>query len=136
MIYVTHRLDEVFRVSDRVAVMRNGRLVGIGPTADMTESQVVEMIVGRELEKLHQIEKKKDREEAGPELAITLENVVIGDVGPVDLSINAGEIVGLTGLRGAGQELWAGRWRGSRPSTPATFASVAWTTPRAAQPTP
>ena len=105
MIYVTHRLDEVFRVSDHVAVMRNGRLVGIGPTSGMTEAGVVEMIVGRELEKLHQIEKESEREEAGPEVAITLEDVVIGDVGPVDLSINAGEIVGLTGLRGAGQEL-------------------------------
>jgi ribose transport system ATP-binding protein len=105
MIYVTHRLDEVFRVSDRVAVMRNGRLVGIGDTKDMTEAQVVEMIVGRELEKLHQIERASEREAAGPELAVRLQDVVIGDVGPVDLTINAGEIVGLTGLRGAGQEL-------------------------------
>jgi ribose transport system ATP-binding protein len=145
MIYVTHRLDEVFRVSDRVAVMRNGKLVGIGDTKDLTEAQVVEMIVGRELEKLHQIERASERETAGPELAIRLDGVVIGDVGPVDLQLNAGEIVGLTGLRGAGQELVgramagiqavdagtisvAGASRTPRDSTEAVASGVAFVT--------
>jgi ribose transport system ATP-binding protein len=105
MIYVTHRLDEVFRLSDRVAVMRNGRLVGIGDTATLTEPQVVEMIVGRELEKLHQIERQTEHRTADRDVAVELRGVTIGDVGPVDLEIHAGEIVGLTGLRGAGQEL-------------------------------
>jgi ribose transport system ATP-binding protein len=100
MIYVTHRLDEVFRISDGVAVMRDGRLVGIGPTTAFDQKAVVELIVGRALERTRRVEAAGE-----PVIAAALRDVVIGDVGPVSLDIRAGEVLGLAGLRGAGHEL-------------------------------
>ena len=99
MIYVSHRLDEVFRIADRVVVMRNGRLVGDLTASDATPDGQVGLIVGHEL----------DRVQAAPSppvdaaVRLQLTNARVGDVGPVSLTVRAGEIVGLVGLRGAGQ---------------------------------
>ena len=113
MIYVSHRLDEVFRIADRVAVMRNGRLVGNVATADATQDDLVTMIVGRELDRV--------RTSAAPDVAapirLALGSVRIGDVGPVDLAIQAGEIIGLVGLRGAGQASVGRTLAGVEPMT-------------------
>jgi ribose transport system ATP-binding protein len=53
MIYVSHRLDEIFRIADRVAVLRDGRLVGAKPVKDTTPAELVNMIVGREVKDLY-----------------------------------------------------------------------------------
>ena len=53
MIYVSHRLDEIFRIADRVAVLRDGRLVGAKAVSDTTPSELVNMIVGREVKDLY-----------------------------------------------------------------------------------
>ena len=52
IIYVSHHLEEIFEISDRVAVLRDGKLVGVRPTAELDEHGVVSMMVGRELEPL------------------------------------------------------------------------------------
>jgi ribose transport system ATP-binding protein len=107
MIYVTHRLDEVFRIADEIAVMRDGRLVAFGATSEMTEAAVVEHIVGGALSGFD-AEPQRGPDEAadrGVGGGVTLRGVVVGDVGPIDLEIATGAIVGLAGLRGAGQEL-------------------------------
>jgi ribose transport system ATP-binding protein len=101
MMYVTHRLDEVSRLADRVAVMRNGRLVGDSPVAGTTEREIVHLIVGRAPLNIA----RPDPVAVGAPVAATLDGIRIADVGPVDLRIAAGEVVGLAGLRGAGQEL-------------------------------
>jgi ribose transport system ATP-binding protein len=99
MIYVSHRLDEVFAIADRVAVMRNGQLVGDLAVSDTTQDDLVTLIVGHELE--------RHRTTAAPNLdatvRVSLRQAMVADVGPVDLDVRAGEIVGLVGLRGAGQ---------------------------------
>ena len=53
MIYVSHRLDEIFRLADRVAVLRDGRLVGVQPVKATTPYELVNMIVGREVKELY-----------------------------------------------------------------------------------
>ncbi len=98
MIYVSHRLDEIFRIADRVAVLRDGMMVGIRNVAHTSSEELVQMIVGRRAREF-------DRPAADKGAAVLqLTKVAIGDVGPVDLSVNQGEIVGLLGLRGAGHE--------------------------------
>ena len=98
MIYVSHRLDEIFRIADRVAVLRDGMMVGIRDVAHTTPEELVQLIVGRRAREF-------DRPEADKGASVlSLSNVVIGDVGPVDLKVNQGEVVGLLGLRGAGHE--------------------------------
>ncbi len=99
MIYVSHRLDEVFQVADEVAVLRDGRLVGVKPVADTDPTDLVTMIVGRPPEQLFQ-----SPAPAGHDTCLVLDGVVAGDAGPVSLTLRAGEMVGLVGLRGAGQD--------------------------------
>eukprot|EP01037_Dinobryon_pediforme_P020989 gene20989-21740_t len=98
MIYVSHRLDEVFQIADRVAVLRDGRLVGEKPVAATTPNDLVEMICGH----IPKSSSKAGPDQVRPMLAV--EDLTVAGAGPVTFSVGAGEIVGLVGLRGAGQE--------------------------------
>jgi ribose transport system ATP-binding protein len=101
IVFVTHRLDEVFRVADRVTVIRDGRNVVTTPVADTTPSELVFNIVGRKLSELFITP-------PAPGQAVLLEVVDLRappNVGPVSLRLRAGEILGLVGLRGAGQDV-------------------------------
>ena len=99
MIYVSHRLDEVFEVADEVAVLRDGRLVGRKLVAATSPRDLVTMIVGRPPEQVF-----VRSETSGRTVALELRELQIGAVGPVSLTLRAGEMLGLVGLRGAGQE--------------------------------
>jgi ribose transport system ATP-binding protein len=101
VLYVTHRLDEVFEIADRVVVLRDGRLVADEPVSTMTPSGLVELIVGTTAP----AHERGEPDRSGTTV-VRLSNVRLGD-GPatVSLDIRAGEIIGLAGLRGAGQEL-------------------------------
>jgi ribose transport system ATP-binding protein len=99
MIYVSHRLDEVFRIADRVAVLRDGRLVGATHVKDTTPSALVNMIVGREVKDLYVRGARKQ----GTETLVISDLTTFG-AGPVSFSARQGEVLGLVGLRGAGQE--------------------------------
>ena len=99
MIYVSHRLDEVFQISDRTIVLRDGRVVGEGPTAQTTPERLVTQIVGRRLEQLYP---RAAAPKAGPPRLEVLALTPDGDL-PVSFSIQPGEVLGVTGLKGAGQ---------------------------------
>ncbi len=99
MIYVSHRLDEVFRIADRVAVMRDGLKVGETAVADTTPAELVSLIVGRsDLELFRKAELMP-----GPVRA-SVTDLRTPSAGPVSFEIRQGELLGLVGLRGAGQE--------------------------------
>ena len=99
MIYVSHRLDEIFRIADRVAVMRDGLKVGEMAVADTNPAELVSLIVGRsDLELFRKAELKP-----GPVRA-RIDDLVTPAAGPVSFEIRTGELLGLVGLRGAGQE--------------------------------
>src|SRR5579863_7601405 len=99
IIYVSHRLDEVFEIADRMVVLRDGRVAGERRVAETTPDEAILLIVGREPS---QVFRRPTERRGSPRLA--LESVVVDGVGPVDCQIHAGEIVGFVGLRGAGQE--------------------------------
>jgi ribose transport system ATP-binding protein len=101
MIYVSHRLDEVFQIADTVAVMRNGALVGYRNVGEIDEPELVRLIVGRDPAPIEIAPPMAGA--TGPQLE--LRDVSVGDVGPVSFSVAPGEVVGLVGLRGAGQEV-------------------------------
>ncbi len=98
MIYVSHRLDEIFRIADRVAVLRDGVLVGVRTIGHTTPEELVQKIVGRKTR-----ETVKPTDEPGAPI-LGLENFAVGAVGPLDFTLRRNEIVGLVGLRGAGHE--------------------------------
>jgi ribose transport system ATP-binding protein len=100
MIYVTHRIDEVFRIADRVAVMRDGRLITVKDAAQTSIGELVNAIVGRPLSAAFI---RAPEPPAQP--ILELRGVELGHLKPVSFTAMAGELVGLTGLRGAGHEL-------------------------------
>jgi ribose transport system ATP-binding protein len=99
IIYVTHRLDEVSKVTNKVVVLRNGRVELTGDTADFNTSQLSAAIAGREISMHRGVEHL----DAVGEPVISLRAVVTEDAGPLTLDIKAGEVTALTGLVGAGQ---------------------------------
>jgi len=99
MIYVSHRLDEIFRIADRVAVLRDGKLVGAREVKDTTPGELVNLIVGREVKDLYVRSSLK----RGSEM-LQVSNFLTYGAGPVNFSACQGEMLGLVGLRGAGQE--------------------------------
>ena len=99
MIYVSHRLDEIFKLADRVAVLRDGKLVGDRKVSETTPTELVNLIVGRAVTQLYHRADRRD----GPE-TLTVTGLIGPGVGPVSFAARAGEVLGLVGLRGAGQE--------------------------------
>jgi ribose transport system ATP-binding protein len=98
MIYVSHRLDEIFRIADSVAVLRDGQMVGQRAIADTTPEELVSLIVGRKTRDIARPDVL-----AGPAI-LTVEGLATPAVGPVSLEVRRGELLGLAGLRGAGHE--------------------------------
>jgi ribose transport system ATP-binding protein len=99
IIFVTHRLDEVFKISDVIAVMRDGRMVGVRPTADTDTAELISLIIGQ-----RPAEISRSAAATGTEVVLRLSDVSAGPAGPVSFEVRAGEMVALTGLRGAGQD--------------------------------
>jgi ribose transport system ATP-binding protein len=103
LLYVTHRLDEVFRIADRVTVLRDGRLVASRAVSETSPSDLVSWIVGGALAETTIASPPTS---AAPLLSV--EQLVVpqeggaGQVGPVSLAIHPGETLALVGLRGAG----------------------------------
>ncbi|MEM9811464.1 MAG: ATP-binding cassette domain-containing protein, partial [Pseudomonadota bacterium] len=98
MIYVSHRLGEIFRIADRVAVLRDGMMVGVRMVEHTTPEELVLKIVGRKT-------RATVKASAAPGVPILeLKGFSVGPVGPLDVTLRAGEVVGLVGLRGAGHE--------------------------------
>ncbi len=112
MIYVSHRLDEVFEIADRMVVLRDGRKAGERVVAETTPDETILLIVGKEPS---QIFKRPAERHGAPRLEF--KGATFGAVGPLDASIHAGEIVGLVGLRGAGQEAVSRALFGMEPLT-------------------
>jgi ribose transport system ATP-binding protein len=100
MIYVTHRIDEVFRIADRVAVMRDGRLVVVENVSATSIRKLVNAIVGRPLGDVFM-----RAPEPSSEPILELRGVRLGHLEATSFSVMAGELIGLTGLRGAGHEV-------------------------------
>ncbi len=99
ILYVTHRLDEVFRLADRATILRDGKLVVTDNVKNLTPRRLMNYIAGRELD---QIFPKGNRSHGRDVLTVT--DICINDVGPATFSVRAGEVVGLVGLQGAGHE--------------------------------
>lgn len=100
MIYVSHRLDEVFAIADRVVVLRDGYLVGDEPIAGLDGESLIRLIIGRNLDDVFvHVSPPVDSP-----CVLRLEKLRTENVGPVSFTLRKGEVLGLVGLRGAGQD--------------------------------
>jgi ABC-type sugar transport system ATPase subunit len=100
VLYVSHRLSEIFRIADRVTVLRDGRRVGTTPISEVTERDVITMMLGRELEE--EAITKAPPSEATPALAVR-DLTARGGLGPLSFDVHYGEVLGLAGLIGSGR---------------------------------
>ena len=106
MVYISHKLDEVFRISDRITVLRDGRAVGTEPADAIDEAHVIARMVGREV---GDIFPKPDHERG--EVIFEARNFTVEDpnvrgkmlVGGVSFGVRRGEVLGIAGLMGAGR---------------------------------
>jgi ribose transport system ATP-binding protein len=112
IVYISHRLEEVFELADRVSVLRDGTLVGTRDIADTNETELVAMMINRSIEQIY-------HKEQVPIGEVLLETKGLSGKGFEDVSITVrrGEIVGLYGLIGAGRSEFAMSVFGRNPKT-------------------
>jgi ribose transport system ATP-binding protein len=99
IIYVSHRLEEVFTIADRITVMRDGGYQGTWKTKETTIPRIVEQMIGRRLEEA--FPSRPEVPEAAPVL-LEVRDLSVGKTGPISFQVRAGEILGFAGLEGAG----------------------------------
>lgn len=98
LLYVTHRLAEVFALADRVTVLRGGEVVLTGKVAELSRDQLVAAIAGEAIQR----ERPPQRETVG-RTAVEIRGLVAAGIGPLDLDIREGEVLGVFGLVGSGR---------------------------------
>ena len=102
IIYISHRFEEIFAISDRVTVLRDGRLVGSELTGKLSRAEIIRMMVGRELTDLY----PSERHQPGAPI-LELDGLSLRGgrrpIEPLSFVVRAGEVVGLAGLLGAGR---------------------------------
>jgi ribose transport system ATP-binding protein len=99
IIYISHKMKEIFRLADRITVLRDGAVTGTLARAEATERSVTQLMIGRSLDQYFERAKASSGDEV-----LRLDNVVVENApDAVSLSVRAGEVVGLYGLVGAGR---------------------------------
>ena len=105
LIYVSHHFGEVFEISERITVLRDGAVVATEVTADLDESQLIELTIGRALSSLEALpQARPDTESAEQEPALRVRSLGGDIVRSLDLDVAPGEIVGFAGVTGSGRE--------------------------------
>lgn len=98
MIYVSHRLDEIFRIADRVAVLRDGQMVGMRDIVNTNPDDLIALIIGKETRQLTRPEVTSDQN------VLKVDGLYTEATDPVSFHLRQGEVLALVGLRGAGHE--------------------------------
>ena len=117
LVFITHKLNEILDIADRISVIRRGRIVGEGTPRELTRPQLAEMMVGRPVS----FEVEKEPFTPGPVRLETRDLTVARDSGEIaldglNLSVHGGEIVGIAGVQGNGQSALIEALAGVRPA--------------------
>ena len=103
IIFVTHFLEQVYKVCDRITVLRNGTYVGEYPIEELPRMKLVAAMLGKDLDDLAEI-KKEQKDYSNEPLEISAKGLShAGTIKPFDLDIHKGEVVGIGGLLGSGR---------------------------------
>ena len=104
VVYISHRLPEVKRIADRITVLRDGQIRGTGLAADLSEADVLGLIVGRSIDRIFPAKRPlQGPDEAPPVPFLETSNLTGSRFRDVSLTVGRGEIVGLAGIEGNGQ---------------------------------
>ncbi len=103
ILYVSHRMEEIFSLSDRITIFRDGKYVATKGTKETSQAEIIRLMVGRELLQIDGV-MKSQAEHAGSEVLLEVKNLSRSGVfREVNMQVRAGEIVGMAGLVGAGR---------------------------------
>lgn len=103
IVFISHFLDQIYEICDRMTVLRNGVLVGEHLVADLGRVDLVKLMIGKDLDELEELGEHHTRHAAG-DLLLHAEGLGrAGGIAPFDLDVQAGEVVGLAGLLGSGR---------------------------------
>ncbi|MBK8025844.1 MAG: sugar ABC transporter ATP-binding protein [Chloroflexi bacterium] len=98
IVYISHRLDEVFQIADTITVLKDGAVVGSQPRAGLSKRELVQMMVGRPLEEVYPPPTKQRGEPV-----LVVEGISNARLRDVSLTLNAGETLGIAGMVGSGR---------------------------------
>ena len=115
VLYVTHRLDEIFVLAKNVTVLRDGRKVATVPVASVDRKKLVNLLVGSELDDAHAESVAVHTERGGPVLEV--EALTAPRIDGVSFTARAGDIIGVAGITGSGRETILGTIFGAQPRT-------------------
>ncbi len=102
ILFISHRLDEVYEISDRITILKDGKYEGTYLTSELSQNELITKMVGREIEQKTKIDRKYKN--SGEECIITLNQIVSRPkLKNISLHVKKGEIVGLAGLLGSGR---------------------------------
>lgn len=119
IIIISHRLEEIFGICDRITVLRNGNLISTGSVNEYTEQKLISEMIGRTETILAQPKKELKKQQT----VLKIENLsVLGKFKNITLSVDSGEIVGIIGLVGAGQSAILESLFGLQKVTKGTFS--------------
>lgn len=110
VLYVTHRLEEVFEVADRVTVLRDGVRVGTWPVGELTRSRVIQLMTGDEFE---EVRRWAERSGGKDDVALSVRGISAHAIDQFSLDAHRGEILGIAGVVGSGRESILGAIFGS-----------------------
>ena len=124
MVYITHRMEEIYRIGDRITVLRDGRWIGTAPASELPETELIRWMIGREIATRF----PSRRVEPGAErLRLEHFSVAQPDTAPaqgerwlvrdVSFSVRGGEVLGLAGLQGSGNSALLAGLFGAHPTT-------------------
>jgi ABC-type sugar transport system ATPase subunit len=117
VLFIGHRLDEVLTVSDRILVLRNGRLVADLQPAEASEERLIREMVGGEI-----VHGRPKTPRSDSEVVLRIRGLTADGLGPVDLDVRTGEIVGVAGLMGSGRSRLIHTVAGAQPATGGTMS--------------
>ena len=103
IIFVTHFLEQVYEVSDRITVLRNGELVGEYLTEELPQVELVSKMIGKDLDELNSLSEFEEHPHEAQEVFYEAKKLSSSDALPFDFSIRKGEVNGFTGLLGSGR---------------------------------
>jgi ABC-type sugar transport system ATPase subunit len=116
IIYISHRFEEIFEISDRITVLRDGKYIGTHPISEMNHDRLVQLMVGRELNLVirHRVERTDP--------ILKVENLSTAFVSDIDFVLHKGEVLGIAGLLGAGRTELANALFGIDPILSGAFS--------------
>ena len=104
IIYISHKMDEIFKISDRITVLRDGKYIDSKPASELDNEELVRLMVGRELKDMYDKEEPKTEEYDENEVLLEVDGLCRGkEFNDISFKVKRGEILGISGLMGAGR---------------------------------